>query len=99
MRSEIRQALPLSSSRAHLRQMGSMAMDHVGNIAVGYSVSSSSLNPGIRFTGRAPADPLGSLGTEMTITNGGGSQTGGLNRWGDYSSMSVDPVDDCTMWY
>src|SRR5215472_6490166 len=84
---------------ANFRWMGSMAMDHVGNIAVGYSVSSSSLNPGIRFTGRAPTDPAGTLGTEMTITNGGGSQTGGLNRWGDYSSMSVDPVDDCTMWY
>src|SRR5215469_221229 len=84
---------------ANFRWMGSMAMDHVGNIAVGYSVSSSSLNPGIRFTGRSPADPLGSLGTEMTITNGGGSQTNGLDRWGDYSAMSVDPVDDCTLWY
>ena len=84
---------------ASFRWMGSMAMDHVGNIAVGYSVSSSSLNPGIRFTGRAPTDPAGTLGTEMTITNGGGAQNGGLNRWGDYSAMSVDPVDDCTMWY
>ncbi|HEY6970225.1 MAG TPA: hypothetical protein VJA94_13545 [Candidatus Angelobacter sp.] len=84
---------------ANFRWMGSMAMDHAGNIAVGYSVSSSSLNPGIRFTGRAPSDPAGTLGTELTITNGGGSQTGGLNRWGDYSAMSVDPVDDCTMWY
>ena len=84
---------------ANFRWMGSMAMDHAGNIAVGYSVSSSSLNPGIRFTGRAPSDPVGTLGRELTITNGGGSQNGGLNRWGDYSAMSVDPVDDCTMWY
>src|SRR5215510_5763724 len=84
---------------ANFRWMGSAAMDHVGNLAVGYSVSSSSLNPGIRFNGRAPTDPAGTLGTEMTITNGGGAQNGGLNRWGDYSAMSVDPVDDCTMWY
>jgi len=81
------------------RWMGSAAMDGAGNIAIGYSVSSSGLNPGIRFTGRAPTDPLGTLGTEVDIKNGAGSQTGGLNRWGDYSSISVDPVDDCTLWY
>lgn len=84
---------------ANFRWMGSAAMDHTGNLAVGYSVSSSSINPGIRFTGRAPGDPLGSLGAELTITDGTGSQNGGLNRWGDYSALSVDPVDDCTMWY
>jgi hypothetical protein len=32
-------------------------------------------------------------------TNGSGSQTDGLTRWGDYSAMSVDPTDDCTMYY
>jgi hypothetical protein len=36
---------------------------------------------------------------EATIFNGTGSQTGSLSRWGDYTSMSVDPVDDCTVWY
>jgi len=84
---------------SNFRWMGSMAMDHVGNIAVGYSVSSSTLNPGIRFTGRSPSDPAGTLSSELTIQNGAGSQNGGLNRWGDYSALSVDPVDDCTMWY
>ena len=81
------------------RWMGSAAMDHVGNIAVGYSVSSTAINPGIRFTGRAPGDPLGTLGTELTIQDGTGSQLANLNRWGDYSSISVDPTDDCTFWY
>jgi len=66
---------------------------------VGYSVSSSSINPAIRFTGRAPTDPLGTLGTEINIKTGAGSQNGNLSRWGDYSSLSVDPVDDCTLWY
>ena len=84
---------------ANFRWMGSAAMDHVGNLAVGYSVSSTAINPGIRFTGRAPADPLGTLGTELAIQDGTGSQLANLNRWGDYSSISVDPVDDCTFWY
>ncbi len=81
------------------RWMGSIAMDKVGNIAVGYSVSSSSTFPSIRFTGRVPTDPLGALEAEASITAGFGSQTGNLHRWGDYSAMSVDPVDDCTFFY
>jgi len=81
------------------RWMGSAAMDHAGNLAVGYSVSSSTLNPGIRFTGRTPSDAPGTLGTELDITDGTGSQLANLSRWGDYSSISVDPVDDCTLWY
>jgi hypothetical protein len=84
---------------ATFRWMNSAAQDSAGNIAVGYSASSSTINPGIRFTARAPTDPLGSMGAEQTILNGTGSQTTGLSRWGDYSSLSVDPIDDCTMWY
>ena len=86
---------PDSSSR----WMGSIAMDKAGNIAVGYSVSSGSVYPSIRFSGRAPTDPLGTLQAESTIKAGGGSQTGNLHRWGDYSSLTVDPVDDCTFFY
>jgi hypothetical protein len=81
------------------RWMGSIAMDKVGNIAVGYSVSGSSLFPSIRFATRAPGDSAGTLGAESSIVAGGGSQTGSLSRWGDYSAITVDPVDDCTFWY
>ena len=82
------------------RWMGSAAMDSAGNLAIGYSTSSSAMNPSIRFTGRAPSDPLGTLGTpEIVIKDGTGSQLTNLSRWGDYSALSVDPVDDCTMWY
>src|SRR5439155_26172605 len=48
---------------------------------------------------RAPGDPLGLMGVETSIVEGTGSQTPSLGRWGDYSSMSVDPTDDCTLWY
>src|SRR3954454_6478952 len=83
------------------RWMGSAAMDHNGDIALGYSVSSSSLHPGMRYTARLAADPLGQMTQgEGTIIPGGGSQSGqSLSRWGDYSSLAVDPSDDCTFWY
>ncbi len=81
------------------RWMGSIAMDKVGDIALGYSVSSGSILPGIRYTGRVPTATLGQMQTENIIQNGGGSQTGSLSRWGDYSSISIDPTDDCTFWY
>jgi hypothetical protein len=79
--------------------MGSVAMDKVGNIAVGYSASSGTVFPSIRFTGRVPSDPLGTLQAENTIQTGGGSQLTNLNRWGDYSAMQIDPVDDCTFFF
>jgi hypothetical protein len=87
------------SPDSNSRWMGSIAMDKVGDIAVGYSESSSSLVPSIAYTGRVPTDPAGTMEAENLVFTGGGSQTGSLHRWGDYSSMSVDPVDDCTFWY
>jgi hypothetical protein len=81
------------------RWMGSIAMDQAGNIGLGYSISSSSTHPGIRYTGRLATDPINTLQTESPIFDGAGSQNGGLSRWGDYSSISVDPADDCTFWY
>jgi hypothetical protein len=82
----------------HDRFIGSVAMDGAGNIALGYTVSSSALFPSIRYATRAPGDPLGTLQPEAVMVNGGGSQTGS-NRWGDYSAMSIDPSDDCRFWY
>ncbi|HMA33729.1 MAG TPA: hypothetical protein VKY74_04545, partial [Chloroflexia bacterium] len=82
------------------RWMGSIAMDHAGDIAVGYSASSATIYPSIRYTGRLASDPLGTLPQgEATLMAGSGSQTGTANRWGDYSDLTVDPTDDCTFWY
>lgn len=81
------------------RWNSSIAMDGSGNIALGYSVSGTSVSPGIRYTGRLEADSPGTMTTgETTMQAGGGSQTSG-ERWGDYSAMSVDPVDNCRFWY
>jgi hypothetical protein len=80
------------------RWMGSAAMDKTGGIAIGYNISNAtSIKPSIRYTFRAPTDPLGVLGIETNILSGPGSQTATLSRWGDYSTLSVDPIDDCTM--
>jgi hypothetical protein len=80
------------------RWMGSIAMDQNGDIAVGYSVSSSLMHPAIRFTGREPTDALGTMQMETSFIEGTGSQLT-INRWGDYSAMRIDPSDDCTFWY
>ncbi len=84
---------------SNYRWMGSVAMDQSGDLAVGYSVSSSSISPSVRFAGRVPTDPASTLESEVSIISGGGSQNGSLSRWGDYSAMQVDPVDDCTFWF
>ena len=82
------------------RWMGSAAMDQQGNLAIGFSASSSAIHPDIRYAGRLFTDPLNLLTQgETTLFAGAGSQTGGLTRWGDYSDLTVDPVDDCTFWY
>ena len=82
------------------RWMGSVAVDGQGNMAVGYSVSSNTLKPSIRYAGRLVTDPLGSLPQgENSIIEGTGVQLSGSGRWGDYSAMTIDPVDDCTFWY
>jgi len=82
------------------RWMGSIAQDRRGNMALGYSVSNATtVFPGIRYTGRLLADPLGTMPQgEGTMAIGTGSQTGSP-RWGDYTAMTIDPVDDCTFWY
>ncbi|MBF6612334.1 MAG: S-layer homology domain-containing protein [Chloroflexi bacterium] len=87
------------SSDLPWRWMGSMAMDNLGNIALGYSVSDETTFPSIRYTGREITDPLGTLKEEATLKAGSGSETDPKARWGDYSRMAVDPSDDCTFWY
>jgi hypothetical protein len=81
------------------RWMGSIAMNGAGDMALGYAATSASSYPSIRFTGRNNGDPAGQMTVaEGTIQAGAGAQTG-YNRWGDYTRMAVDPVDDCTFWY
>ena len=82
------------------RWMGSAAMDVQGNLMLGFSASDATINPQIRYAGRLAADPINVLAQgEAILFAGTGSQTATANRWGDYSALSIDPVDDCTFWY
>lgn len=81
------------------RWMPSAAMDSFGNICVVYSASDGvSTYPSVHFAcHEAGVDPLGSMGAETVCVAGAGVQTGG-GRWGDYATLSIDPVDDCSFW-
>lgn len=80
------------------RWMGGIAMDGSGNIALGYNVSSQTIYPSLRYVGRLASDPLGTMPQgEYSLIEG--SAINGSNRYGDYSAMSIDPIDDCTFWF
>jgi len=85
------------------RWMGSIAMDGQGNMALGYSASNGvnpAVFPSVSYTGRLATDPLGTMPQgEGSIIAGTGSQTTSFNRWGDYTSLSIDPTDDLTFWH
>jgi hypothetical protein len=83
------------------RWMGSAAMDRLGDIAIGFSAGNATNYPSIRYAGRLAGDPLGDLTQgEATLYSGTGSEDyPAAHRWGDYSALQVDPMDDCTFWY
>ena len=82
------------------RWMPAIAVDQNGNTAIGYSTSSSSIFPGIRYAGRFAIDPPNDLGQgEATMFDGTGSQTSASGRWGDYSMTTIDPADNISFWH
>ena len=80
----------------------SIAMNGNKEIGIGYSVGNSSVFPGIRYAGQSVAANAAANNTldvaETVIWDGAHSQDG-IERWGDYSNISVDPSDDHTFWY
>jgi len=79
------------------RWMGSIAADRKGNSLLGFNASSAAVFPSIRYAGRRAGDPQSVMSADAPLIVGAGAQTGA--RWGDYSSLTLDPVDDCTFWY
>ncbi len=86
----------------HSRWMGSIRLNGQSELGLGYSVSSSTLYPGIRYTGQSATAYAAGAGTldlsEQTVVTGAYSQTS-YNRWGDYAGISIDPTDDKTFWF
>jgi hypothetical protein len=82
------------------RWMPSIAVDGAGNAAIGYSTSSTTIFPSIRYAGRLAIDAINNLARgEAIMTVGGGAQTNPSGRWGDYSMTTVDPADNKTFWH
>ena len=80
------------------RFIASPAIDAAGNLAIAYDVSGEIVKPGVRYAARAPGDPAGTLPiAEGTLIEGEGVEKG-TDRWGDYATLTVDPVDRCTFW-
>jgi Carboxypeptidase regulatory-like domain len=85
------------------RFMPSLAVDHLGDMAIGYTKSNSTTNPQIKYAGRLAGDAANTLGqSEQTLINGTGAQSGNCGpstcvRWGDYSGMALDP-NGCEFW-
>jgi len=86
----------ISPDQSLYRFMPSITQDQSGDAAVGYSVSSSSTHPGIAASWWNLSNQTSP--TEISLYSGSGDEENQSN-WGDYTSMTVDPVDNCTFWY
>jgi hypothetical protein len=95
----IYQSETFSPDKTSFRWVPSIAQDQYGDIAVGYNISSKTIYPGIRFAVHVPTDALNTLEKEQIIVTGAGSQIGSNTYWSSYTSMTLDPVDDCTFYY
>jgi hypothetical protein len=84
---------------ATYRWMPSGGIDKKGNIGIGYSWGAPDAFAGQRFAARLANDPLGALTFhETTLATGEAPQINTL-RWEDYTTLAMDPSDDCTFWY
>lgn len=88
-----------STSLANSYWLPTMAQDGAGDIALGFSVSGPSTDPSMYYVGRTPADKQGTMEAPKKTIIGTGVQKNTSDRWGDYATISVDPSDDCTMWF
>jgi hypothetical protein len=84
---------------AKYRWMGSAGINATGDIAIGFSISSRHIHPEVGVAGRCVTDGTGQMPMSSIVHKGSGSETGSYGRWGDYSSMWVDPRDDNTFWF
>lgn len=81
------------------RWMSSIALDQNGNTVLGYSTSSPSMFPSIRYAGRLAADPPNNMGQGEAVMFAGVASQTSTNRWGDYSMTTADPTNNTDFWH
>ncbi len=83
------------------RWMPSINIDVNGNIMMAYSTSNGAAGnfPTLRYTGRRPCDPLGTMTVVETIIEPGVSSRTSNTRWGDYHHLSIDAFDGVTFYH
>lgn len=75
-----------------------LAVNHCNDMSIGYTHTSSTTFPSIRYTGRESGDAANILQAENTLINATVPYTASSSRWGDYTGMTIDP-DGETFWY
>lgn len=80
----------------------SIAVDRNECVLLGFSGSESAFFAGAYYTTRSSADPPGFTEPVWILKSGldyyRKVDAAGRNRWGNYSTACVDPVDDETLW-
>ncbi|HEX8650555.1 MAG TPA: proprotein convertase P-domain-containing protein [Pyrinomonadaceae bacterium] len=80
----------------------SIAVNVNKDVLIGYSRFSSQQYASANYAFRAGTDAVNTLRTEVVLKSGSAPYYkifgGDRNRWGDYSSTVVDPVNDTDLW-
>ncbi len=83
---------------------GSMRVTGQGHIVYGFTSLGVNQFPGAAYTGRLASDTAGTTSAPALYEAGAGAYNsfdttfGRPRRWGDYTTMSLDPCDDQTVW-
>ena len=79
-----------------------VAVNNEGHVKFGFSASAPTTFGGAYATGRLHNDPPGTVRESETLRAGRAPYLrtfgGPRNRWGDYSGISIDPVNNNAVW-
>ncbi len=81
------------------RFMGAININSKGQIAIAYNHSGPGKYASIYFTGRNADDPLNQMIYSETLVKEGTEFGTQGSRWGDYSDLTLDPVNDSIFWF
>ena len=100
---------PVSGSSPMVEQTGQVAdstkdyafasasRNAAGQIGLTFSHISTTTTGSVMVAGRYLTDVPGTVGTPLTLATSAGNNYK-FERWGDYSGMDTDPIDDSVFW-